>query len=107
MHISDVELKQVQAILRRHLPADAHVLVYGSRSHGRNLKPFSDLDLCLRAPAQIPAEVMARLRQSFEDSDLPYQVDIVDWSQLRPEFRAAISKDLLPLALYQVAERPR
>ena len=103
MHVSDSELRQVQAILRRHLPADAHVLLYGSRSHGRNLKPFSDLDLCLKARTPIPADVMARLRQSFEDSDLPYQVDLVDWAQLQPEFRSAISRDLLPLAVYEVS----
>ena len=103
MYVRDTELKQVQAILRRHLPADAHVSIFGSRSHGRNLKPFSDLDLCLKARAQIPAETMALLRQSFEDSDLPYQVDLVDWAQLQPEFRSAISRDLLPLAVYEVS----
>ena len=100
MHLSDRELKEVQSVLRRHLPRDCHVMVYGSRSHGRNLKPFSDLDICLKAPAQVDREAVAQLRQAFVECDLPFQVDVVDWALLEPEFRAAISADLLPLVVW-------
>lgn len=29
----------------------------------------------------------AKLKMAFEESDLPYQVDILDWAALRPDFR--------------------
>ena len=89
------EIEMVRSILARNLAPPVRVYAFGSRVHGRALKAFSDLDLCL-APSAIP-ETVSRLREAFEDSDLPYKVDVVDWSELSPEFREAIQGDLLPL----------
>ncbi|RZI38342.1 nucleotidyltransferase domain-containing protein [Herbaspirillum sp. HC18] len=94
MHIPDGALNEVLAILERAAPADCGIYAYGSRVHGRNLKPFSDLDLCLMASRPIGADEMVSLRYAFEDSDLPFRVEIVDWRRLRREFRAAIIGDL-------------
>ena len=100
MHLAEHDLETVRSILRRHLPDDAKALVYGSRVHGRNLKTYSDLDVCLSWPSgSLPSELMTVLAREFEDSDLPIVVDIVDWSKLQPEFQAAISTDLTPLKL--------
>lgn len=107
MFVTEAELQIVRTILRRHLPGDVRAMVYGSRSTGRNLKPFSDLDLCLRGAAAVDTEAMAGLRRDFADSDLPYRVDVADWMQLAPDFRAAISGDLAPLAVYTVREAAR
>jgi uncharacterized protein len=93
MHIPDAALGQVCDILRRQVPPGVEVFAYGSRAHGRNLKTFSDLDLCLRGSASVPWEVVARLRIAFEDSDLPFRVDVVDWARLKRDFREAISGD--------------
>ena len=107
MHIAEQDLKLVREIVRCCLPDDVHVMVYGSRSTGRNLKPFSDLDLCLKGTAPLSVETLSQLRQAFENSNLPYQVDLVDWAQLQPEFRSAISHDLMPLAVNRVSDASR
>ena len=95
MHIAEAALAEVCDILRRHVPPGVEVFAYGSRVHGLNLKPFSDLDLCLRGPASVPWEIVARLRLDFEDSDLPFRVDVVDWARLRRDFREVISGDFV------------
>lgn len=104
MHITENDLAVVRSILRRCLPVDVQVMAYGSRVHGRNLKPFSDLDLCLKARAEIPAQSVTELRHSFEDSELPFKVDVVEWSRLSDEFRAVISGDLELLPVYVMAQ---
>jgi hypothetical protein len=42
VHISEAALDDVHRILHFCLPPDVRVYAYGSRVHGRNLKPFSD-----------------------------------------------------------------
>ena len=92
-------LSTVRGILRRHLPAGIDAHVFGSRAHGGNLKPFSDLDLCLRGSRVVPASVLDVLQASFRESDLPIKVDVVDWHRITPAFRNAIIADLVPFHL--------
>ena len=35
--------------------------------------------------------VMGEMQADFEESDLPYRVDIVDWQEITPEFREIIN----------------
>lgn len=99
MHISEADLALVQRILAQHLPPDVSVMAYGSRVTGRNLKPFSDLDLCLSAGAwSLPDGLIAQVRQAFEDADLPFRVDVVDRAQCDAAFIAAIDRDCIPLS---------
>jgi len=89
IRLSAQELEQVTAILHAQVPEYA-VWAFGSRVHGRNLKPHSDLDLAVLTDQPLsPARVM-NLQQAFADSDLPFRVDIVDWAAISVEFREVI-----------------
>jgi predicted nucleotidyltransferase len=99
MHLDDSSLSAIRGILRRHLPAGIQVLAFGSRAHGRHLKPFSDLDLCLRGDQPVPASVLETLQGSFRDSDLPFKVDVIDWHGVEPAFRDRIAGDLVPFPI--------
>ena len=96
MYLPERAHQQVHDILRRHLPALYAAHVFGSRAHGRNLKEFSDLDLCVIGPSPLDSDVLLRLRAAFDESDLPFKVDIVDWHDLSAEFCLAIAPDLTP-----------
>lgn len=89
-------LAQVRAILGQYLPAGVEVLVFGSRARG-GAKRFSDLDLALKAATPLDPALLARLADAFEDSDLPWRVDLVDYHSLTAEFRTRVQPDLLPL----------
>ena len=65
---------------------------YGSRVKGKARK-FSDLDLCYRE--EIPLNTLAHLEADFEESDLPFLVELVDWKRMSQEFQDLISKDLI------------
>jgi predicted nucleotidyltransferase len=46
MNVLPNELKLIKEILQRYVPEQT-VWAFGSRVHGRQLKPFSDLDLAI------------------------------------------------------------
>lgn len=94
--IAPEHLAQVQAILARHLPAGVEVLVFGSRARG-GAKRFSDLDLALKDVGPLDPTVMAHLVDAFEESSLPWRVDLVDYHALTPAFLSAVEVDLTPL----------
>ncbi len=68
--------------------------VFGSRAKG-NAKPFSDIDLCFFD--NIPEREILLLEEEFEESDLPYKVDLVNGQTCDPEFKAVILRDKVSL----------
>ena len=98
--ISGVELRPsdrdtVAAILRTDLPANAQVWVFGSRAKDR-ARRGSDLDLLVEAGRPLTTSESAELNYAFEESDLPWRVDVVDWRPIQADFRARINKDRFP-----------
>lgn len=81
------------AILRKHLPSSCKVWIFGSRAKGL-ARRFSDLDLAIDAnQTPLPQKTMALLLDDFEESDLPYKVDIIDWNCISNDFRLIIQKE--------------
>ncbi|MCX7115858.1 MAG: nucleotidyltransferase domain-containing protein [Gammaproteobacteria bacterium] len=78
-------------------------LAFGSRVKQCH-KPYSDLDLCYKT--NIPDTTIADIMDKFEQSDLPFKVDIVAWKRCTPQFQALIINDLVPLdTLYPSHDR--
>ena len=67
---------------------------YGSRVKGKAEK-YSDLDLCYQE--EIPLNILSRISEDFEESDLPFKVDLVAWKWMSPEFQNLIEKDLIAI----------
>jgi predicted nucleotidyltransferase len=65
---------------------------FGSRAKGHP-RQFSDLDLCYCE--DIPIKDLARLKEDFEESSLPYKVDLVNWKTCDDTFRSLMQKDLI------------
>lgn len=86
--LSESHLHKVREILKQRVPG-CETRVFGSRVTGRS-KPTSDLDLAVVGVTD--PEALSRLREDFQESDLPFRVDVVDWAQLTPEFQAIISR---------------
>ena len=86
------------SILDFHLPPHTKKWIFGSRATG-TAKKFSDIDILLDAGSPIPIDVMAKLSQAFEDSILPYKVDIVDAKTISESFLKNIESQLTPISL--------
>ena len=69
---------------------------YGSRAKGEAWK-LSDLDLCYYD--NVPSSVVCEIREEFEQSNLPFIVELVNWKHMRPVFQKTIEKDLVLISL--------
>lgn len=87
----------VCAILARHLPG-REVKIFGSRANG-TAKPYSDLDLVIMGDEPLPVTTMRILHDAFDDSDLPFQVDLVEWAGTSEEFRGVIENTVTPIEI--------
>ena len=83
------EHREVARLLQRHLP-DTEVWAYGSRVKGI-ARPASDLDLVTFASAG-QQEAVSRLREAFDESSLPFRVDLFVWDKVPEEFRKNIEE---------------
>lgn len=85
----------VQDILSRHAPGH-EVWAFGSRAR-LTAKPHSDLDLVVisREPLALPE--LAVLCEAFQESDLPFKVDVVDWASTAEAFRRVIEAERVVL----------
>lgn len=82
-------LSTVKHILQEMVPG-VSVFAFGSRVNGR-AKQHSDLDLGLEAQRALDWQQLARLREAFEESNLPIRVDVVDWAACSPTFKANVN----------------
>ena len=92
------DLRIVRDVLRRHLPADVRVWVFGSRASWMT-KDSSDLDLALEGEHRIPPQRLSALESAFEDSDLPFAVDVVDVNRISRRFRRIVEQHRVGLPL--------
>jgi type I restriction enzyme, S subunit len=93
--ISPEQLLIVQSILRKHLPKGARTWAFGSRVTW-TAKDFSDLDLAVEHDAPLPSKTLINLEEDFEESDLPWRVDVIDLNAVSPEFRAIVKAQRVP-----------
>ncbi len=88
-------LSIIQNILKKRIP-EYRVVAFGSRVNGR-AKATSDLDLCIMSNEQMPFEVLGHLRDEFSLSNLPYKVDVTDWTTITPDFQKIILENCLDI----------
>ena len=82
--------RTVLTLLGRHLP-DTEAWAYGSRVKW-TARPQSDLDLVVFATPEQRRRVGA-LREAFEESDLPFRVDLFVWDDVPEAFRQEIESE--------------
>lgn len=88
--ITPADQEIVTTILKKHVP-NAEVRVFGSR-HKWTAKPYSDLDLAIVGDAKLDKQVIYDLEEAFEESELSFRVDVIDWYAISDEFRAIIEQ---------------
>ncbi len=84
----------VETLLARHLP-NTEVWVYGSRAKLTS-RPQSDLDMVVFATSA-QQRAVSDLREAFEESNLPFRVDLFVWDQVPDSFRDQIEADHVAL----------
>jgi len=71
--------------------SDCKVYLFGSRARKR-ARSASDVDLAIQSPEDIHARI-ARAQHAFEESDLPYMVDLVELNHASPSLKQEIQEN--------------
>ena len=103
----DAPVTAVNAVLdtlSRHVP-DREIRVMGSRVTGR-AKPFSDLDLVVMGDEPLSLRARGELRDAFDESNLPFAVDIIEWASSSDAFRRVITQRAQPFRLATGSAEP-
>jgi predicted nucleotidyltransferase len=87
-NVSRKHLETIKRILAEYV-GDCEVRAFGSRVIGP-AKDHSDLDVAVVARNKIKRRAKMLLREAFEESDLPFRVDVIDYNAVSDEFRAII-----------------
>ena len=88
--------KTVEDILRDRLPDGVQVWVFGSRADWTS-KDSSDLDLALEGDEPLDTGTVMALELAFEESLLPFNVDVVDLKRTEDGFRQRVLMTRTPL----------
>ena len=89
--------KIVEDILREHLPHGVKVWVFGSRAEWTT-KESSDLDLALEHDGPLDSRIVMALDLAFEESLLPFRVDVLDLHGANEGFREIVLQTRVPLS---------
>ena len=92
--ITEAQRALILDLLEKHLPNTA-AWVYGSRAKGE-ARPKSDLDMVVFAnPSQ--SRSVYDLKEAFEESNLPFRVDVFVWDSMPERFRERVLPDRVVL----------
>lgn len=89
-------LTVVKQILFKYLdPKNYSFFIFGSRATGKN-ETYSDIDIGIEGPT-LAAKMKREIEESFEESDLPFRVDIVDFSTVDDKFKEIAKQHTIAL----------
>lgn len=86
--LSGQHMQIVREILKTHVP-NCEVRVFGSRINGKSQR-YSDLDLAVYREENVPESIISGLIEAFQESDLPFRVDVLDYRNISPQFRKIV-----------------
>jgi predicted nucleotidyltransferase len=98
INILPEHLEVIHNILQRHVPC-CEVRVFGSRITD-TAKKYSDLDLTLVGKDKLSDDILYSLKEDFQESDIPFRVEVLDWHAISKEFQCVIEKK------YEILQEP-
>ena len=88
LKVSDRDFKIIKSILSKY---PYSFFAFGSRIKGKE-KKYSDLDICYKDT--IPDSIITKIYGEFEDSSLPFKIELLSWARCDNEFKKSIENDL-------------
>lgn len=86
--VTEHELDIILAIIEEYVPS-CEVRAFGSRVKGK-IKPYSDLDLAIVGKSELGMSLLFDIKEAFQQSELTFRVDLLDWHTISPEFKKVI-----------------
>ncbi|WP_297277336.1 nucleotidyltransferase family protein [uncultured Brachyspira sp.] len=91
INLSENEINIIKDILKNHI-YEGEVYIFGSRVRGNN-KKFSDIDLAVNINRKLSLSEISAIKDDFDESDLIYTADIIDYNSISEEFKNIIDSN--------------
>ena len=96
--ISSADVHSISDILRKYIdPRKQTAFIFGSAAT-RKMRRSSDIDIGIEGEKLSPQTYFS-IKDEFEESDIPYTVDIVQFSRVDDRFKQIAKKDIIPLQI--------
>ena len=79
-------------VLELLMPYDVSVYLFGSRANG-TMTRNSDIDVAVLSKELLPVGLLSKIREKLEDSQILYNVDLVDLSEVSQEFKVKVIRE--------------
>ncbi|MEI8078277.1 MAG: nucleotidyltransferase domain-containing protein [bacterium] len=88
------EYCQIIAQIAHAYAPNHEVRVFGSRVRGM-ARRYSDADLAFLGAEPLSMDQLIQLKETFENSTLPFRGDIVDWHRATAAFKASVEAQVM------------
>lgn len=93
--MSEWVLDEVKAILKEHLAScDVQYYLFGSWARGEQ-RGSSDIDIVINYEEELPRGLLADLREAFEQSTIPYRIDLVELPRTDLSFQEKVLQEAI------------
>jgi len=91
-------LDKISQILRIFLPNEHdYFYIFGSRAKGL-AKKYSDIDIAINSSGEkLNDLIKIKIKTAFEESTIPYTIDVIDLNDITEEFKKCIENDLIKI----------
>jgi len=79
-------------VLKLLAPYAASVYLFGSRANG-TMTRNSDIDVAVLPEESLPTGLLSKIREKLEDSQIIYNVDLVDLSEVSQKFKEKVIRE--------------
>jgi predicted nucleotidyltransferase len=92
--------KTIIDIILKYLDKDnLKIYVFGSRAKG-TYRPKSDIDIAIDyKKLKLDNSIKAKIKADFENSSIPFFIDLLDLNNMNPEFKNLINESLIEINL--------
>ena len=92
--LEDRHIKLILEILNKHAK-NAKFYIFGSRARG-DYSRYSDIDIAIDG-AGLNSDILSKINSEFDNSTMPYEVDVIDINSISSDFKKMILNDLIEL----------
>jgi predicted nucleotidyltransferase len=85
----------LKKLLKNQLPTASKFFLFGSRANG-SAGFASDIDIGIWPQKPLDDTIIAKLQEIIEESFIPYNVDLVDFSKVSEQFKQQALKKIIP-----------
>tara|TARA_Y100000590_G_C15732923_1_gene1017660 strand:+ start:501 stop:812 length:312 start_codon:yes stop_codon:yes gene_type:complete len=89
--VNENQVQLIKKIFNKYLGPKPKRFLFGSRIEG-GFRKNSDLDILIQNESPIDFATLSKLKEEFEESSLPYKVDLMEWNRIPETIKASIEQ---------------